>query len=651
MTADGPGFYARYNAIFKPTVVPGPARISEITNYLSRFCTQSDLANADGVDYVLTMDADSMLVDNLMETLGYRMVGGPGRGAADILTFAEWSSQVVLWRREILDDFCNEMVKMFRSDADPMVRYILRSFPARPPARPPACTVTSKSLGMHTLDLPSPVPLARTIGTFFTTVTGACPPKTGTTCFRCAPAQPALSCCNTAEALCDGSHELNFRHVLCCRWRRTCAPCALTCREWCCAARRQTAARRCAAASSGRQQSALGISQPAMMLTLTACGTAAIGSTNSSSGGPPQRRRRRQRQTAAAAAIARSLRCRSCGLAGSISTCLTTSSRGRRACSRARQARRSGYLWSTGKAAANRMGSDTFRSSTLAEVCCRPCNYKCIYLPIIMLNRGGLQNPSLRTGDRPPVVLTSMGMAEPHPPRSLSEAGNQTTTASPRTFTTTVAVQRQCPLVLAARCSVADGAPALLLQLQADGLDALAVDVAVALADARGGAAERRRQARAGPPATGCRVAAASDIDALAEQVPHARAGETLAQGIPMGHIKFSYCSHMAIVTKQTLGSSSPSWRPSGGAIACAAVTLPLLLLLLAAHRMTESNRVVSARISLRARNATSATALPAAPKFAVYTFSWLALENPVGDHVPPNVRPTAARRDAGALL
>ena len=33
--------------------------------------------------------------------------------------------------------------------------------------------------------------------------------------------------------------------------------------------------------------------------------------------------------------------------------------------------------------------------------------------------------------------------------------------------------------------SVADGAPALLLQLQADGLDALAVDVAIALTDAR----------------------------------------------------------------------------------------------------------------------------------------------------------------------
>ena len=308
------------------------------------------------------------------------------------------------------------------------------------------------------------------------------------------------------------------------------------------------------------------------------------------------------------------------------------------------------------------MGSDTFRSSTLAEVCCRPCNYKCIYLPIIMLNRGGLQNPSLRTGDRPPVVLTSMGMAEPHPPRSLSEAGNQTTTASPRTFTTTVAVQRQCPLVLAARSSVADGAPALLLRLH---LRSPLLSTMCKVQDVSNPAFHRvhsppncerasgapRARLYARPPATGCRVAAASDIDALAEQVPPARAGETLAQGIPMGHIKFSYCSHMAIVTKQTLGSSSPSWRPSGGAIACAAVTLPLLLLLFAAHRINESNRVVSARISLRARNATSATALPAAPKFAVYTFSWLALENPVGDHVPPNVRPTAARRDAGALL
>ena len=93
MTADGPGFYQRYNEKFKPDVVPGPARISEITNYLSQFCTQSDLANADGVDYVLTMDADSMLVDGFMETLGYRMVGGPGKDAAGILTFAEWSSQ------------------------------------------------------------------------------------------------------------------------------------------------------------------------------------------------------------------------------------------------------------------------------------------------------------------------------------------------------------------------------------------------------------------------------------------------------------------------------------------------------------------------------------------------------------------------------
>lgn len=37
---------------------------------LGRFCWQADLANQQGVEYVVTMDADVMLTDDLLRTLG-----------------------------------------------------------------------------------------------------------------------------------------------------------------------------------------------------------------------------------------------------------------------------------------------------------------------------------------------------------------------------------------------------------------------------------------------------------------------------------------------------------------------------------------------------------------------------------------------------
>ena len=92
-------------------------RLGEIIGLLARFCIQSDLANAEGVDYVLTMDADAMLVEDLQVQLGHRMLGG----RVGLVTFAEWSSQAVLWRRDVLHDFCDVLVAQFKPDADPMV--------------------------------------------------------------------------------------------------------------------------------------------------------------------------------------------------------------------------------------------------------------------------------------------------------------------------------------------------------------------------------------------------------------------------------------------------------------------------------------------------------------------------------------------------
>ncbi|KAL4444646.1 hypothetical protein ABPG77_002463 [Micractinium sp. CCAP 211/92] len=59
---------------------------------LARFCWQADLANADGADYVMTMDADVMLTDDVYARLSQFFIG------ADVFSFFEWSLQF-----EVLD--------------------------------------------------------------------------------------------------------------------------------------------------------------------------------------------------------------------------------------------------------------------------------------------------------------------------------------------------------------------------------------------------------------------------------------------------------------------------------------------------------------------------------------------------------------------
>ena len=123
LVADGPSFFQRCYSKFKPgdrCAQPGACkaegRLGDLINWLARFCQSADLAAADGADYVLTMDADAGLVQDLAAQLAPRML------ETHILTFVEWSSQAVFWKREALDAFCDALVVQFRPDTDPLVR-------------------------------------------------------------------------------------------------------------------------------------------------------------------------------------------------------------------------------------------------------------------------------------------------------------------------------------------------------------------------------------------------------------------------------------------------------------------------------------------------------------------------------------------------
>ena len=72
---------------------------------LARFCAQADLANREGLDYVIAIDADILVVADLMSHLQELMV------ETQVLTFVEWSSQFVVFKRAALDSFCDAMVE------------------------------------------------------------------------------------------------------------------------------------------------------------------------------------------------------------------------------------------------------------------------------------------------------------------------------------------------------------------------------------------------------------------------------------------------------------------------------------------------------------------------------------------------------------
>ena len=75
---------------------------------MARFCAQADLANREGVDYVIAIDADILVVADLMSYLQELMV------ETQVLTFVEWSSQFVVFKRAALDSFCDAMVEHTR---------------------------------------------------------------------------------------------------------------------------------------------------------------------------------------------------------------------------------------------------------------------------------------------------------------------------------------------------------------------------------------------------------------------------------------------------------------------------------------------------------------------------------------------------------
>lgn len=117
LTTEAPRLFQRFHEIMVPAHIcagndslflPECIRISNYRiSMLARFCWQADLANNQSAEYVMTRDADVLLTDNIMATLGKHLQQG-----TDVLTFFEWSSQIVIWKREALNAFCDAQIEM-----------------------------------------------------------------------------------------------------------------------------------------------------------------------------------------------------------------------------------------------------------------------------------------------------------------------------------------------------------------------------------------------------------------------------------------------------------------------------------------------------------------------------------------------------------
>lgn len=81
-----------------------PVMVHHITMF-TRFCMQADLANELDVDYMLVMDADVVLLDNVMSVMLELMQ------ETQVLVHVEFSSQYIIFSRKALNAFCDSMLE------------------------------------------------------------------------------------------------------------------------------------------------------------------------------------------------------------------------------------------------------------------------------------------------------------------------------------------------------------------------------------------------------------------------------------------------------------------------------------------------------------------------------------------------------------
>lgn len=77
---------------------------------LGRFCVESDLANQLGLDYIVSSDADIVLLADLWKDMGHLIQ------QAQVLTLTEWSSQFVVFTRTGLNAFCDAIIAHTRME-------------------------------------------------------------------------------------------------------------------------------------------------------------------------------------------------------------------------------------------------------------------------------------------------------------------------------------------------------------------------------------------------------------------------------------------------------------------------------------------------------------------------------------------------------